>query len=176
MREICGGDQIRRRGSGVGVFCCGKVVEPIAELKAAGPDVRFAGARAFVLDPSPHALVLRLQHVGIGVSEIEIPGDDRRRVSPTSRTRRRLIPEADEHIRHDPGHRAVLTLIGGKIRKPLREESIHIHVEGGRGREQLRITGPTQALVPLRTVGGHVDKVSFLAPQNIVLQLIDGGI
>ena len=53
------------------------------------------------------------------------------------------------------------------------KESLHIHVEGSCRREHLGIRGPTQALVPLRAVGGNVDKVAFLAPDNIVLKLIE---
>ena len=47
-----------------------------------------------------------------------------------------------------------------------------IHIETGRGRKDLRIAGPAKAFIPLWTIGGHIDKVTFLPPDNIVLQLV----
>ena len=40
-------------------------------------------------------------------------------------------------------------------------------------REHLRIAGPTEPLVALRTVGRHVEEIAFLPPDDVVLQLVD---
>ena len=74
---------------------------------------------------------------------------------------------------HDVGHAPVRELVGGHVPQPLREEAGHVHVEGGGAREDLGVARPAQALVALRAVGGHVEEVALLAPDDVVLELVD---
>ena len=39
--------------------------------------------------------------------------------------------------------------------------------------EDLDVAGPAQPLVALRTVGGHIHEIAFLAPHDVVLQLVE---
>ena len=73
-------------------------------------------------------------------------------------------------------NRAGLLLVGREILQPLAEEGGNVHVESRRSREDLCITSPSQAFVPLGTVGRDVEEVSFLPPKNVGLQLIDRGL
>ena len=63
-------------------------------------------------------------------------------------------------------------LVRGHVAQPLREEAGHVHVEARGAREGLGIPGPAQPLVPLRAVGGHVEEVALLSPEDVVLELV----
>src|SRR6185437_14518022 len=48
-----------------------------------------------------------------------------------------------------------------------------VHVIRCRARKHLRVAGPAQALVALRAIGGYIQKIAFLTPWDIMLQLIN---
>ncbi len=64
-------------------------------------------------------------------------------------------------------------MIGRDIAHPFGEETRDIHVEGGRAREDLGVSGPAQPLVALRTISRDIQEIALLPPQDIVLQLVD---
>ena len=71
------------------------------------------------------------------------------------------------------GNGAAGFLIGGHVLQPFGVEGRDIGVEAGGAGEDLGIAGPAQALIALRAVGRDVHEIAFLAPLNVVLQLID---
>jgi hypothetical protein len=77
-----------------------------------------------------------------------------------------------EHVGDHEGDAAVGELIGGHILQPFGQEGGDVHVERRRSRERLRVARPSKPLVALRTIGRHVHEIAFLAPDNVVLQLI----
>src|ERR1700722_12190920 len=172
MREICRRDQIRRGRSKAAAGSHTKEIEPISEMGIAVPDLIRAGARLLVFNPSAHAAVLIFENPLIAVRNKKFPGNDRGRIAPSGGTSDRTVTAA-EHIRYNEWNTAAVELIGCKILEPLAEKSVDVHVERGRGCEHLRIAGPTQPLVALRTIGRHVEEIPLLSPLNIVLQLID---
>src|SRR6185312_2731813 len=48
-----------------------------------------------------------------------------------------------------------------------------VHVIRCRARKYLCVAGPAQALVALRAIGGYIQKIAFLTPLDIMLQLIN---
>ena len=83
-------------------------------------------------------------------------------------------------MRQDVGdherHRAVVFLIERDILQPLGVKRSGVMIERSGSRENLRVPSPAQAFVALRAVRGDVEKISFLAPKNVVLQLIQKSI
>ena len=67
---------------------------------------------------------------------------------------------------------AIVLLIERDVFQPLGIKRGGVVIERSRSRKDLRVAGPTQALVALRAVRGNVEKVSFLSPNNVVLQLV----
>ena len=57
--------------------------------------------------------------------------------------------------------------------QPLSEEAFYVKIDRRRSGKYLRVTRPADALVSLRTVGGDIDKVTLLSPDNIAVKLID---
>ena len=55
------------------------------------------------------------------------------------------------------------------------EKGLDIEVIGGGRHEELRVAGPTHAFIPLRAIGRDFQIVAFLAPDNVVLELVDQG-
>ena len=55
------------------------------------------------------------------------------------------------------------------------EEGGHVQIFAGGGRDDGRVAGPAQALVPLGAIGGDIQEVVKLAPQGVVEQLVDPG-
>src|SRR5213079_933001 len=80
---------------------------------------------------------------------------------------------ATQGVGNHPRDTAAWVLIGRYIGQPLREETRDIHVERGRPREHLGISCPSEPLVALRAVGGHVEKVAALPPDDVVLELVE---
>ena len=57
--------------------------------------------------------------------------------------------------------------------QPLGKELLHIVVVAGRLDKNLRVAGPAEAFVPLGAVGGNVEEIALLTPENIGDQLIE---
>ena len=145
--------------------------EPVPKLPSRSPDQFRPCPAACVLDPGAHAGILTLEHTAVTVGQIHRPRNDDRRIGP-SRGSREVCRVAAQRIRDHPRDAAARTLIAGDIAEPLREETGDVHVERGGAGEDLRVARPSQTLVALRAVGGHVEEVAALTPHDVVLQLI----
>ena len=171
MREERRRDQVLARRRARIIRARRRERKPVAEMEVAVPDEVVAGARALVLDPRLHARILLAEQSRVAVQQIHVPGNDHGHVGPARRAAGRLFRRADDignHVRHA----AARILIGRDVPQPFREEPRDVHVERGRPREDLRVAGPPEPLVALRTVGRHVDEVALLAPADVVLQLV----
>ena len=62
-----------------------------------------------------------------------------------------------------------LEMVGLQIFQPLGEKRRYIHIECRGSAKCLRISGPAEAFVPLRTIGRHIKEIAFLSPNNIML-------
>ena len=143
--------------------------EPITKVKAFRPEKTRTRLCPLVFHPRTHAWVLSRENSGVSVGLIDIPRDDDRHIRP-ARTRRETRIGASDDIGNHPRHRAIGMLIGCDISEPLRKKSGNVHVERRGAREDLRVTRPTESLVTLRTIGGDVEEVSALSPDDVLLQ------
>jgi hypothetical protein len=57
-------------------------------------------------------------------------------------------------------------------RQPARVKGRHIGIERRRADEKLRVAGPAGALVALRTIRRHFDKIIALAPRDVSDELV----
>jgi hypothetical protein len=69
-------------------------------------------------------------------------------------------------------NKPVIHLVYLEVLQPLHEESGAVHEKTGCGSIYLNIPCPAH-LLPLRAVAGDLEKVAFLRPEDIVMQLID---
>lgn len=67
---------------------------------------------------------------------------------------------------------SVLHLVVAHGAKPALEEGVAVVVEHRSRSECLRVTCPAEPLITLRTVGGNVDEVAALSPDDVALQLV----
>ncbi len=58
---------------------------------------------------------------------------------------------------------------------PLVEESATSMLKLARADKDLRVAGPAEAFVALRAVGGDFEEVALLAPDDVVLELLEQG-
>src|SRR5208283_5488075 len=77
-----------------------------------------------------------------------------------------------QHIGNDIRDRAVILLIQSKILQPLGIERGRIVIEGSGAGKDLGVSRPTQALIALRAIRGHVEEISFLPPDDVVMKLV----
>ena len=143
-------------------------------MEIAVPDEVVSRPFPFVFHPPGHAVVLLLEDPGIAVAPVHLPGDDHGRVRPPRRSRRlSALRIGGQHVGDDVGDGAVFVLIGLDVAEPLGEEPGHVHVQGGGGGEDLGIPGPAHALVALGAVGGDVEEIPLLAPDDVAQELVD---
>src|SRR6516164_11469387 len=71
------------------------------------------------------------------------------------------------------GHGAVVLLIERDVFQPLGVKGGGVVIERGRARKDLSIAGPAETFIALRAVCRHIEKISFLAPDDVVLQLVE---
>ena len=69
-------------------------------------------------------------------------------------------------------YRAVLLLLEHHVLQPFRKEALYVVVDSGGAAEYLGVARPATALVTLGTIGGHVDKVTPLAPYRIAVKSV----
>ena len=146
--------------------------KPVAEVEPLLPEKTVARLRALVLDPRAHTCVLTHEDTRVAVRLEDGPRNDNRHVGPT-RARRHASARSPENIGNHPGNRAIRLLVRSDVGQPLREESGDVRVERRGGREHLRVAGPAESLVALRTVGGDIQEVAALSPHDVVLELVD---
>src|SRR5512132_2845032 len=79
-----------------------------------------------------------------------------------------------QDVWHNGCHETVrCLLLRCKILQPVAKEILHIEQVGGGGCEDCDVTGPSEALVPLWAIGGHVEEVAACSPDNVSMQLIE---
>src|SRR5262249_9798912 len=96
-------------------------------------------------------------------------GNDYARVGPA----RDAVPGGADP-RRNVGEGAVSTLRIANVGAELVREGGEVGIERRRAPEDFGIAHPAQALVALRAIGGHAQKVSALAPKDIAPQLVHG--
>ena len=141
--------------------------QPVAKVRAAQPQELFLARAVHIVHPSFHDGEMLFKQLFVAVGAPNFIRHDARRITPGGR--RLLFIK----MRNDPIDRTVLALLERHILHPLGEKALNIEVDSPRAAKHLRIARPAETLVPLRTVGGDVEIVTLLRPQNIVIELID---
>ncbi len=137
--------------------------QPVAKV-----EVFFPAVAGNVVHPLFHALELLVQNAPIAVGLIDRPGADDRRVPPGGAAGIRGQQIGDHFT-----HFAALALVGGQIPQPFAEETLHIVEIRCGADEDLGVACPAQALIPLWAVGGHVQEIPALAPDDVGKELIE---
>ncbi len=53
------------------------------------------------------------------------------------------------------------------------EEGLNVEIVGGGGDEKFHVARPTHSFIALRTIGGDLQVVAFLAPDDVAVKMID---
>ena len=89
------------------------------------------------------------------------------------------LGKASAQVLHDVRHHDWHRVLGRSsslelgIHQPVREERLDVAEERRRRREDGEVARPAEALVALRTVGGHAEEVALHAPLDVAVQLIE---
>jgi hypothetical protein len=166
--EVGAGDQVGVGPPVGGILGGGSGVEPVTELEAAVPQPVVAGRGHDVVDPGPHARVLVAEQTVIAGGEGYVSGDDGGSVTPG-----RSGDGERQRVGDDERHGAVVGLLGRQVAEPRGQEPGAVVEEAGRGREDLDVARPAQALVALGAVGGHVEEVAPHAPHDVLVEPVD---
>ena len=145
--------------------------EPIAVLETREPQV-VLGVQADVLHPVFHALVLAGKKAGIAVDFVDSPRADGGGIAPGGCAE---IVDGDD-VWHRLRNALFDGLFGGDVAQPFCKEGRDVIVERRRAAEDLRIPRPAEALVALRAVGGKIEEVAPLPPDDVLLQAVDKGV
>ena len=90
-----------------------------------------------------------------------------------SRRRRCAFPRfVRQSVRNHERHRAIVFLVQRHVSQPLGVKPRRIEIERRGRRKHLRVPGPPQPLVALRAICRHIQKIPFLSPDDVVLQLV----
>ena len=145
--------------------------EPIAVLEPIEPKI-VLGVQADVLHPMLHALVLAGKKAGIAVDFVHCPRADGGCIPPGGRAEVVDGDDVGDRLRN-----ALFDgLFGGDVAQPFCKEGRDVVVERRRAAEDLRIPRPAEALVALRAVGGKIEEVAPLPPDDVLLQSVDKGV
>jgi len=148
----------------------GHECQPVAKVEARVPDQILPCFPAHVLDPGLHAGILHLQNTPVAIHLVHRPGNDHGGIGPAGRTARKPSRKGRQDVGHDMGYSSFRTLIGRYITQPLGKKAADQPVEHGRPGKHLGVARPSQPLVALRTVGGHVQEVALHAPLDVELK------
>ena len=121
-----------------------------------------------ILDPLFHRLVMFFDNAFIIINRVNRPRADDTGVTPRS-----YAAAHSNLVRSHIGKRAFFGLGIFEVHQPLGEERPHIHIIRRRANKNLRIAGPAQSLITLRTVSRYLNKVAPLAPDYVALELIN---
>ena len=145
--------------------------EPIAVLEPIEPKI-VLGVQADVLHPMLHALVLAGKKAGIAVDFVDSPRADGGCIPPGGRAEVVDGDDVGDRLRN-----ALFDgLFGGDVAQPFCKEGRDVIVERRRAAEDLRIPRPAEALVALRAVGGKIEEVAPLPPDDVLLQAVYKGV
>ena len=131
------------------------------------PDQIIPGTILHITDPFFHALILVLKHGNISVIQVQHPGYNHPGIGPSCSS------SMTQYVRDHVGNASIFILVSSQVFQPFRIESGRIHIEAGCGRKNLCISRPSQSLIPLRTIGGYIQKIPLQSPDDVVLQLVD---
>ena len=152
--------------------------EPVAEAAPRDDigmiaDVIAATSFGDELHEELHRGVVLGEDFAVAVTEINRPGTDDGSVGPGGTAVAAFVAGFPVGGGDDAGDAAVGLLGVAHILHPFVEEAADIHVEGGGAAEDLGVAGPAEALVALGAIGGHLEEIAFLAPDDVVLKLIE---
>ena len=128
--------------------------------------------QADVLHPIFHALVLAGKKAGIAVDFVDSPRADGGGIPPGGCAE---IVDGDD-VWHRLRNALFDGLFGGDVAQPFCKEGRDVVVERRRAAEDLRIPRPAEALVALRAVGGKIEEVAPLPPDDVLLQAVYKGV
>ena len=136
-------------------------------MRAAQPQKFRVPRMVHIVHPFFHDGEMLFKQLFVAVGAPNFIRHDTRRIAPGGR--RLLLIK----MRNDPIDFTVLALFERHILHPLGKKALDIEVDSPRAAKHLRVARPAETLVPLRTVGGDVEIVALLPPNNIMIQLID---
>ena len=126
-----------------------------------------------ILHPAGHGVVVALDDTRVAIRTVDRPRHDNASVTPG----RSAPPQVDEFRTSQQGRHIGKGTFGGlgvlDVDHPFLEEGGDVHVERGGADEDLSVPHPTEALVALRAVGRHAQEVAALAPDDVLLELVD---
>ena len=143
-------------------------VEPIAELRPGHEEPVRPAASGERIHPCAHARELPLEHGQVPVRLVDRPRHDRGRVGPARPSEAQLAGE--HHVGHDRRHAEVRVLVELEVAQPARPERGRVEQRAAGRRERLRVAGPAESLVALRTVGRDGDEVVALRPHHVLVE------
>ena len=119
-------------------------------------------------DPFRHGRVVALQNRRVPGEAVRRPGADHPGIAPC-----RLAARAVVDVRGRVGEGAIRPLRVVHVHAPLAEEGRRVEVQTGGFCEDLRVAGPAQPLVALRTVRWNVEEIALLAPDDAGVKTVD---
>ena len=151
VREVSRPDQIARHGR----VLRGHRVDgqPVAVGRARTDQV--LGSALLISDPALHRVVVLRQDFLVAVVSVNFPRTDHTGIGPcriTELMRAVFSENIGRHVRI----RTVGPLAIAQVLCPLAEKVPHIIVEGRGADKHLRVAGPTETLVALRTIGRDI--------------------
>src|SRR5207245_1687493 len=114
-------------------------------------------------DKPSHRLPATLNHAAVAIGLVNGPGTDDAGITPGGAK----IPTMLEWIGSVAGKDTAGALRFHKLSQPLGVERGDVGIESGSSHIDLSVTGPTEALISLRTIGRKIQKISALRPNNI---------
>ena len=133
------------------------------------------GAGDAVVDPGLHGLVAVLQHALVAQAPVLGPRHDDGGVAPAGGAARAQVladgVAVDGGEGDDDRHSAVVQLVDLEVAHPAAQEGPRVHVEGGRRGKDLDVARPAH-LLALGAVGRDGEEVRLLAPEDVVLELV----
>ena len=150
---------------------------PVAELNLVIPDI-ILGISLHEAHPGFHRVIIFRQHILVPKVQVQIPGHNGNHVSPGRRRMRAFLYQpvfralACQKIRHHMGDSTLFRLIQHRVFQPFPVKGKRIHQIVRRPAENLRVSRPAKALIPLRAVCGHIHEIALHAPENIMVKLL----
>ena len=174
VQIIAAGNQRFRR---LTEFDCFRRVkrEPVAKLESIVPEVITSIAGADIPAPVQHGGILPAKLGQIAGMQIEIPRDDRCGIAPSGKAsvHSSVITFANK-CGNGNGHMAVrvFLLFPAQVIQEFLPKGCAVPRKERRAAENLRIAGPAEAFIALRTVGRQIDEVSALTPFDVFNQTV----
>ena len=168
MREVSRPDPVARHGR----VLRGHRVDgqPVAVGRARTDQV--LGSALLIADPALHRVVVLRQDFLVAVVPVNLPRTDHTGIGPC-RIAELMRAVFAENIGRHVRIRAVGTLAVAQVLQPFAEEIPDIVVKSRGADEDLRVAGPTETLVALRTIGGDVEEVAAQTPTDVAIEVVE---